>query len=344
MTKAEFRRYCREVRGEVHRHPARGVQAAGHSRRLGRPLPHHELRLRGPDRAGAGQVHGERRGLPGQEARLLVPSLPHRPGRGRGRVRRHAPSPSIYVAFPMPGDLCATSLPALEGKKVQRGHLDHHALDDPRQPRRRARPGLRVRRLRSPQGAARARSTSWPSGWPPSCSTRWAIAGVEGDRLDRPPRRSNGREARHPLYDRPSLLILGDHVTLDAGTGCVHTAPGHGQEDYEVGLRYGLDVYAPVDDAGPVHRRGRRTSRESTSSRRNAKVVETLRESGSLLAVEQITHSYPHCWRCKKPVIFRSTASGSSPWRRRACGKTALDEIEQRGVDSALGPATASTT
>jgi len=111
---------------------------------------------------------------------------------------------------------------------------------------------------------------------------------------------------RHPLVERDGLFILGDHVTLEAGTGLVHTAPGHGAEDYMVGRLYDLEPYAPVDDAG------RFTSDVPAWEGRhvfeaNPAIVETLREMGALVASEELGHSYPHCWRCKKPVIFRAT-------------------------------------
>jgi len=115
-----------------------------------------------------------------------------------------------------------------------------------------------------------------------------------------------GLKAKHPIYDRESVIILADYVTLDVGTGCVHTAPGHGQEDYESGLEYNLEIYSPVDA------RGRFTEdveffagQEVFEANRN--VIEKLNELGVLLKEETITHSYPHCWRCKKPVIFRAT-------------------------------------
>ncbi len=122
---------------------------------------------------------------------------------------------------------------------------------------------------------------------------------AEGARFER-------LEARHPFLDRASLIILGDHVTLDTGTGCVHTAPGHGREDYEVGLKYGLDVYSPLDDEGRFL-----PSVEFFAGMQvfdaNPHVIEKLREVGNLLAQNDISHSYPCCWRCKKPVIFRAT-------------------------------------
>ena len=115
-----------------------------------------------------------------------------------------------------------------------------------------------------------------------------------------------GLKARHPFLDRDSLVILGDHVTLEAGTGAVHTAPGHGHEDYEAGLRYGLDIYAPVDQKGRYTKEGGEFAGQQVF-KANKPVVEKLKEKGSLLAEEKITHSYPHCWRCKNPVIFRAT-------------------------------------
>lgn len=112
--------------------------------------------------------------------------------------------------------------------------------------------------------------------------------------------------ARHPFYDRDSRVVLGNHVTLDAGTGCVHTAPGHGREDYEVGQKYGLEVLAPLDDSGcflpSVELVGGRNINDA-----NPEIVEILRQRGALLFAGKISHSYPHCWRCKKPVIFRAT-------------------------------------
>ncbi|MBR1617791.1 isoleucine--tRNA ligase [bacterium] len=113
-------------------------------------------------------------------------------------------------------------------------------------------------------------------------------------------------KAKHPLYDKTSLLINGDHVTLDAGTGAVHTAPGHGLEDWEVGQKYGLDTFSPFDAKGcwtdevpdmkgiPYYKG-------------DSIVIEKLKENGALVKSQTITHSYPHCWRCKHPVMYRST-------------------------------------
>ena len=113
-------------------------------------------------------------------------------------------------------------------------------------------------------------------------------------------------KARHPFLSRDSLVILGDHVTLEAGTGIVHTAPGHGQEDYEVGLKYGLDVYAPVDHKGRFTKEAGEFAGQHVF-KANKGIIELLKSKNALLAEEKIAHSYPHCWRCKNPVIFRAT-------------------------------------
>ncbi len=111
---------------------------------------------------------------------------------------------------------------------------------------------------------------------------------------------------RHPFYNRDSILILADYVTLDAGTGCVHTAPGHGREDYESGLKYGLDIYAPVDEEGRFTNDVEFFAGKFVFDA-NKEVNALLKEKNALLLEEEIIHSYPHCWRCKQPVIFRAT-------------------------------------
>ena len=112
--------------------------------------------------------------------------------------------------------------------------------------------------------------------------------------------------ARHPFIDRPSLLMLGDHVSLDAGTGAVHTAPGHGYDDYVLGTRYGLDIYCPVDNRGHFTSEVEHFAGEQVF-KANAHIVDFMREAGVLLLEEKLEHSYPHCWRCHNPVIFRAT-------------------------------------
>ncbi len=112
----------------------------------------------------------------------------------------------------------------------------------------------------------------------------------------------------HPLFNRKSPIILGEHVTLDAGTGSVHTAPGHGLEDYEVGCRYGIEVFSPLDSKGIWTEVVNDKDLEGLPYYKgNAVVIDKLQKCGALLAQQDINHSYPHCWRCKNPVIYRAT-------------------------------------
>ncbi len=120
-------------------------------------------------------------------------------------------------------------------------------------------------------------------------------------------RELEGLKAKHPLFDRESLVILGDHVTSDAGTGCVHTAPGLGADDYFVGQKYGLGILSPVDDRGCMTNEAGSELEGLFYSDANEKIIEKLNELGVLLKATKFTHSYPHDWRTKKPIIFRST-------------------------------------
>ncbi|HBN94722.1 MAG TPA: isoleucine--tRNA ligase, partial [Firmicutes bacterium] len=144
----------------------------------------------------------------------------------------------------------------------------------------------------------------------------------------------------HPLMNRDSLVILGDHVTLEAGTGCVHTAPGHGHEDYVVGLQYSLPILSPVDgqgkftdEAGPYA--------GLTLDEGNKAVVKDLDGAGALLKLDFVDHSYPHCWRCKDPVMYRSTEQWFvSVDKFRADMLKAIDEVEwipSWGIDRIRG-------
>ncbi|MDQ6960017.1 MAG: isoleucine--tRNA ligase, partial [Mariprofundaceae bacterium] len=111
---------------------------------------------------------------------------------------------------------------------------------------------------------------------------------------------------RHPYLDQDAPILVGEHVTLEAGTGAVHTAPGHGQEDYEIGMKYGLKAFNPVGDTG-VFEAGTPVVEGRHVYQANAIVVEHLQNCGALLETSKIRHSYPHCWRCHKPLIFRAT-------------------------------------
>lgn len=112
--------------------------------------------------------------------------------------------------------------------------------------------------------------------------------------------------AKHPFYDRTSLLMLGDHVTLDAGTGLVHTAPGHGEEDYIVSKKYGLEVLSPLDSRG-CYTHEAPGFEGMFYDKANPVITKMLEENGSLLKLDFFSHSYPHDWRTKKPVIYRAT-------------------------------------
>ncbi len=135
-------------------------------------------------------------------------------------------------------------------------------------------------------------------------------------------------KARHPYIDRESLCVLADYVTLDTGAGVVHTAPGHGRDDYETGLKYDLPGYAPVDHEGKF------TSEVPEFEGRmvfdaNPAVIELLDEKGALLHQAKDTHQYPHCWRCKKPIVFRSTPQWFLSMEKGDLRKNSMEEIEK---------------
>ncbi|MCR5826197.1 MAG: isoleucine--tRNA ligase [Oscillospiraceae bacterium] len=133
--------------------------------------------------------------------------------------------------------------------------------------------------------------------------------------------------AAHPFLDKTSRLVLADYVTMDSGTGCVHTAPGFGADDYETCKRYGMDMVVPVDD------RGRHTDYAGkyagmTTDESNPAILADMKASGVLFASEDIVHSYPHCWRCKGPIIFRATPQwfcSVDAFKEDACA--AADEV-----------------
>ncbi|HEU4654758.1 MAG TPA: isoleucine--tRNA ligase [Steroidobacteraceae bacterium] len=145
------------------------------------------------------------------------------------------------------------------------------------------------------------------------------VAEVSGAALE-------GLQLNHPFYERAVPVILGEHVTLDAGTGAVHTAPGHGQEDYAVGLKYKLEVYNPVGSDGRFVAGTPLFAGEKVFDA-NKHVIEVLKERGALLKEESLRHSYPHCWRHKTPVIFRATAQWFISMEQAGLRKGALREI-----------------
>jgi isoleucyl-tRNA synthetase len=135
-------------------------------------------------------------------------------------------------------------------------------------------------------------------------------------------------KARHPFIQRDSLLVLGDYVTLEAGTGCVHTAPGHGHDDYVTGMTYGLEVLCPVDDKGCFTSDVEQFAGLHVFDA-NPKIVDHLRSIGSLLHHEPFLHQYPHCWRCKNPIIFRATPQWFISLDRDGYRERALEAIRK---------------
>ncbi len=148
---------------------------------------------------------------------------------------------------------------------------------------------------------------------------------------------------RHPFIDRPSPVVLADYVTTDSGTGCVHTAPGHGTEDYLTGLKYGIEVYCPVGDDGRYVDDGRVPAdlvglstlesvedlEKKRTSAANVAVLKKLAAAGALLAKQNLTHSYPHCWRSKTPIIFRAVDQWFVSLDRNNTRNEALEQINQ---------------
>jgi isoleucyl-tRNA synthetase len=135
-----------------------------------------------------------------------------------------------------------------------------------------------------------------------------------------------GAQLQHPFYDRQVPIVLGDHVTLDAGTGAVHTAPGHGLEDYAVGRRYGLEIENPVGGDGRFLPSTPLFAGELVFDA-NAHVIEVLKLQGRLLKSEPYHHSYPHCWRHKTPVIFRATPQWFISMEQAGLRKATLEAI-----------------
>ena len=147
-----------------------------------------------------------------------------------------------------------------------------------------------------------------------------SLATVKGDVFE-------GLDFRHPWIDRASPGVLADYVTLEAGTGIVHTAPGHGADDYDTGIKYGLEVDCPVTDRGFFT-----TDIEHFGGQKiwdaNPKITQFLRDRGALVSTVPYSHSYPICWRCKNPVIFRATAQWFIAMDRGGFREKALSEIK----------------
>ena len=285
------------VRGALRRRPAGRVRAPGHPRRLGAAVPHHGLHLRGAGDPHPRAVHRGGAAVSREEAGAVVRVVRHRARGGGGRIRRR------HVAGGQRGVPLrrAAARPARGPRRRRGGGVDHHALDAAREHgcRGASRPRVHCGRDRRPRAGRRRRPRSPRSRR--RCARRSAAASCD----DSAAGRSRAR-CRHPWLDRVGPVARAGYGALEGGTGVVHTAPGHGLDDYVAGLRYGLEVLAPVDD------RGRFTAdvAEWAGQRvfdADPKIVEHLRAVGALLAAEDYVHSYPHCWRCKHPIVYRAT-------------------------------------
>ncbi|MEO5359970.1 MAG: isoleucine--tRNA ligase [Nitrospirota bacterium] len=135
--------------------------------------------------------------------------------------------------------------------------------------------------------------------------------------------------AYHPFIDRLSQVVPADFVTIEDGTGVVHIAPGHGEDDYRTGIKYGLDIYVPVDDRGKFTASAGENLAGKFVFDANAQIIEVLKNNDALIEQHTITHSYPHCWRCKKPVIFRATEQWFISMEYGELKKRAVEEIEK---------------
>ncbi|BDV44534.1 isoleucine--tRNA ligase [Geotalea uraniireducens] len=229
-------------------------------------------------------------------------------------------SPSIYVKFALQDDISA-AVPALAGKKVSLVIWTTTPWTIPANLAIALHPELSYVALET-GGEALVVAEGLKDAFQQATGVQGEVIATFGaDLLYR-------KRCRHPFYDRDSIVLLGDHVTLEAGTGCVHTAPGHGQEDYELALKEGLDIYNPVDNRGRYIQ-----SLEFFGGQfvfdANASVMEKLREVGALVGAGEVTHSYPHCWRCKKPIIFRATEQWFIGMEKNNLRQRSLEEINR---------------
>lgn len=146
-----------------------------------------------------------------------------------------------------------------------------------------------------------------------------------------------GLETRHPFIDRASPILLADYVTTESGTGCVHTAPGHGLDDYMTGIKNGIEVYSPLDDEGryvddgrmPAELVGLSALEDGSISEANKGVLKIIAQNGSLIAKKTIEHNYPHCWRSKTPVVFRAMDQWFIALDKAGDRQRALDALNQ---------------
>jgi isoleucyl-tRNA synthetase len=156
------------------------------------------------------------------------------------------------------------------------------------------------------------------------------LCGIDGEPIRIKGIYFKGMQYTCPIrQDLKGTMIYGDHVTLDSGTGCVHTAPGHGQDDYLVGMEFGIPLLMPVDDNGVLTQEAGPFAGLDTDDA-NPVIIEWLKEQDMLVAAVDIDHSYPHCWRCKKPVIFRATDQWFVSMDKTGLREKALDAIHNK--------------
>ena len=256
----DFRRACRAYAAKYVAQPARGLRAARHLRRWDEPYLTMNPELSGGDRSGAGPVR--RAGLVYKGKKPVHWCLHCRTALAEAEVEyEDHTSPSIYVEFPLDASSAASwrhAVPALADRSVSVLDLDDDALDDPVESGDRV--PSRISTTAPTRSDGRAVIVARGAGRAPcpkarrSVSSATPIAAVKGSTFEHV-------NFRHPLYERPSVGVLADYVTLEHGTGAVHTAPGHGADDYRTGVKYGLDIYAPVGPGGQYHRRGRAVCR-----------------------------------------------------------------------------------
>jgi isoleucyl-tRNA synthetase len=230
-------------------------------------------------------------------------------------------SPSIYVKFPMASDLSA-KYPALKGKKVSVLIWTTTPWTLPANLAIAFHPEYEYAAFETRDEVYVAAKRLIPVlAEELGFKDHKVLATFQGKEME-------GLKARHPFIERDSLLVLAVYVSLDEGTGCVHTAPGHGHEDYLTGLQYEMEIYTPVDGQGnfipEVKKYGGMNVFEA-----NKPITEDMKKDGTLLKIGEITHSYPHCWRCKNPVIFRATSQWFISMDSNRLRQRALEEVKK---------------
>jgi isoleucyl-tRNA synthetase len=229
-------------------------------------------------------------------------------------------SPSIYVRFALQDDVSA-AIPALAGKQAYVVIWTTTPWTIPANLAVALHPEFDYVALETEKGVLIVAEGLKDSFLSAVGLTGTVIATFKAGLLER-------KRCKHPFYERDSIILLGEHVTLEAGTGCVHTAPGHGQEDYELALKEGLEIYNPVDNHGKYISTLEFFGGQQVFAA-NQSVIDKLTEVGALLQTSKISHSYPHCWRCKKPIIFRATEQWFISMKANDLRGKALAAIDQ---------------